>query len=278
MLPHVRHPSHSCFLPRVQERGRTLLAVLASLVFACVLRAADTYPPAPAHYFNDYATVTHADTVAQLDEKLKQFERDTSNQLVVAVFPKFPSQNDVAPYSTALFRAWNIGQAKNNNGVGLFVWVQDRKMFIATGTGLEGALPDATCSDIIENEIKPKFKTGDYDGGLTAGVNAIIAATKGEYKGSGKIHSDGGGGSTGGSVVFWFIVLVVVILIFNAISQSRRGYTSYGRYGRRSSWGPFIGGFGGGGGFGDGGGGFGGGGGFSGGGGSSSGGGAGGSW
>ena len=154
--------------------------------------AAEVIPPAPAHYFNDYAHVASASTASQLEQQLTQFERDTSNQVVVAIFPKMQSESDIADYAVRVGRAWGVGQKGNSkgNGVVLFVFVQDRKMFIATGYGLEGALPDITCRQIIDNEITPRFKQNDYDGGLTDGVNAIMAATKGEYKGTGNTDKE----------------------------------------------------------------------------------------
>jgi len=75
-----------------------------------------------------------------------------------------------------------VGQKHKDNGVVLFVFSQDRKMFIATGRGLEGALPDATCKTIITQEIVPRFKQGDFSGGIDAGVTALMAAAQGSTK------------------------------------------------------------------------------------------------
>lgn len=232
---------------------------------------AETLPPKPGNYFNDYAHVTKAATAQQLDGKLRQFERDSSNQIVVAIFPKMDTNSSIADYSQRIFESWKVGQTKLNNGAVLFVFVQDRKMRIHTGYGLEGALPDITCKQIIENEIQPRFKTGDFDGGLTAGVEAMIKATRGEYRGTGKIHSD----QEADWVPLVFLGIFLIVIVFRVVSAWRGGtvYSSRGR--GYSQWG---GGYWGGGGFGGGGGSGGGGGGFSGGGGSSGGGGASGSW
>ncbi|HZZ42051.1 MAG TPA: TPM domain-containing protein [Tepidisphaeraceae bacterium] len=245
--------------------------VLAFLLLTCVARGAEVIPPAPAQYFNDYANVTSPATAEQLNGKLKDFEAQTSNQIVAVIYPKMQSDSSVDDYCIRVFNKWKVGQKGKNNGAALFVFVNDRKMFIVTGYGLEGALPDATCKLIIENEIKPRFKAGDYSGGMKAGVEAMMAATKGEYKGTGRTV---GGGQDVNGVPYWlppvsFFVLILVIQMF------LRRHTSYGRSGRMGGW--YIGG----GGWGGGGGGWGGGGGgggFSGGGGSSGGGGAGGSW
>jgi len=234
----------------------------------------ETLPPKPENYFNDYAGVVLANKAHQIDETLRQYERDSSNQIVVAIFKKMDSSSSVDDYTQRVAQSWKVGQKDRNNGAVLFVFTDTHKIFIQVGYGLEAVLPDITCSHIIENEIKPRFKTGDFAGGITFGVDAMIKATRGEYKGTGKVHGDDDG-SFGAIVVVVIILLYVVICV---VSWLRRGttYTSNGR--RSSSWGG--GGFGMGGGS-SGGGGFGGGdsgGGFSGGGGSFGGGGAGGSW
>jgi uncharacterized protein len=178
------------------------------------------------------------------------------------------SDSSVEDYTVRVAQAWKVGQKGKDNGAALFVFIQDRKMFLQVGYGLEGALPDAVAKQIIENEIKPRFKNGDYDGGLSAGVAAILAATKGEYKGTGGTVADSRGQSRGsGSVLKTLVIGLFVLLIFASLFR------------RRSS--AFLGGWMlGSGGFSSGGGGGGdsGGGGFSGGGGSFGGGGAGGSW
>src|SRR2546421_372155 len=159
-------------------------------------------PPRPAHYFNDYAKVVSPGTAQELNKKLEDFERETSSQILVAIFPKMQSDSSIEDYAVRVAQSWEVGQKQKNNGAVLFVFIQDRKMFIQTGYGLEGALPDALCSQIIENEIKPQFKKGNYDAGLRAGVAAILSAAKGEYKGTGRTVADSGrqgGGRDGGS-------------------------------------------------------------------------------
>src|SRR5208283_4938957 len=109
-------------------------------------------------------------------------------------------------------QAWGVGQKGKDNGVVLFVFVQDHKMYIQVGYGLEGALPDALAKRIIDNEITPHFRNGDFDGGLRAGVTAILAATKGEYKGTGQTVADQSRSKqSGGSD--WVIGLVIAFII-----------------------------------------------------------------
>jgi len=246
------------------------------------LGANEVIPPAPAAYFNDYAGAVSAGTAMSLNATLESFERQTSEQIVVAVFPKMQSDSDVADYTVRVARAWQVGLKDKNNGAVLFVFVQDHKLFIQVGYGLEAVLPDALCKRIIDEQITPRFKAGDFDGGLTAGVQSILAATKGEYKGTGvtvadkrqKIYMNQGGEI----IPIIFFLIFAIFLVLSIVNSLKRGggmmYSGSGFSGVRS----YGGGFSGGGGFGGFSGGGGGGGGFSGGGGSFGGGGAGGSW
>jgi uncharacterized protein len=160
-------------------------AILAFLL--CVRAvAAEVIPPPPPQYFNDYARVVSAATATRLNQTLEDFERESSDQIVVAVFPKMQSDSSVEDYTLRVARAWKVGQKARNNGAVLFVFVQEHKMFLQVGYGLEGVLPDALCKRIIDERIAPRFKAGDFDGGLTAGVQAILSATKGEYRGTGR--------------------------------------------------------------------------------------------
>lgn len=164
----------------------------AILILVCGFRlfADEVLPPAPAAYFNDYAHVVSAGTAAQLNQTLENFERQSSDQILVAVFPKLQSDSSVEDYTVRVARSWQAGQKARNNGAVLFVFVQDHKMFLQVGYGLEGVLPDALCKRLIDEQIAPRFKAGDFDGGLTAGVQSVISAAKGEYKGTGLTVAD----------------------------------------------------------------------------------------
>ena len=267
-----------------------LLLALAAVAPAPAAGAAEVIPPSPSpHYIVDDAAVMSPAAVADIDGQLESFERDTSNQIVVAIYPKVQTDDDIAAYSVRVFQAWKIGQKGRDNGVLLLISIQDHRMTIQVGYGLEGALPDATAKTIIDQEIAPRFKAGDYDGGIRAGVAAMIAATKGEYKGNGRVDGQRGVNTDDVALIVFF-VLIFVLPLMSAMIRARRG-TVYASDGSSYWWRVFtmllrsgggiqIGGanigFGGGGGGGFGGGG--GGGGFSGGGGSSGGGGASGSW
>ena len=216
----------------MSKRSTWVLRWLWMAVFlasaASIAQAADVIPAAPTRYFNDYALQVSSGTADKLNRELEDFERQTSNQLVVVIFPKLQTDSDLADYCQRAYRAWGIGQKANSNGAVLFLFVQDHKSHIQTGKGLEGALPDATCEDILEDQVRPKLKAGDWDGGVTAGVNAMIAAAKGEYKGSGRTvydaeHPQGNntGTSTGGGLGIGAIIFLVIL--FFIISRFFRG-------------------------------------------------------
>ncbi len=250
------------------------LATALGLFWLVSAVAAEVMPAKPAKYFNDYAGVVSAGTAAQLNHQLEQFERDSYNQILVVVYPKMQTDSSIEDYTVRVANAWQVGQQDKRNGAVLFVFVQDHKMFLQVGYGLEGAIPDATSKDIVEDVIKPHFKANDFDGGLAAGVSAILAASKGEYHGTGRTANDRKPPGIGHFVFLIFLFFIVMLVL----SRSRNSGALYSNAG----WvlGNVIGSLGnrGGGGGWNGGGGGGGGGGFSSGGGSFGGGGAGGSW
>ena len=259
-------------------------AVLSALLVCALLlgggaagaAAEERLPPLPASYFNDYAGLVPPADAARLDAKLREFEKETSNQVVVAVFPELPSPA-LEDFTNRTAESWKAGRKELDNGVVFFVFVRDRKMRIETGYGLEGALPDAIASRILNERVVPRFRSGDWTGGIEAGIDGIIAATKGEYKAAPR--------KPGGVSPLAVLLVIVFLLLFlwlagqgsrlaqDGRTYDRRGWRRGGGVvipGNRSGWGSGGGSWGGGGGFGGGG--------FSGGGGSFGGGGASSSW
>lgn len=213
-----------------------------------------------------------------LSEKLNAYQDTTSTQIIIVTLP---SLNGVpaSDYAIELGRQWGVGQQGQDNGVVILASRDDRKIFIATGYGLEGAIPDVIASRIIQQIIVPNFRQGNFYNGFSGAVDALIDAARGEF--------DAIPRAEGPSLDPDTVLLLIFLAIFLFSVISRGGGKSGGkRYRRRSDfpvilWGPsFGGGRGGFGGGGFGGGGFGGGGfgGFGGGGGSFGGGGAGGGW
>ena len=226
--------------------------------------------PTP-HYIHDEAGWLSASNFKSLDARLQAFERESSSQLLVAIFPRIPERKDLLGFSQEVFEHWNPGQAGKDNGAILFIFAADRKLRIQTGYGMEGVLPDARCKQIIDDVITPYLKAGNRNEAVTKGIDAMISAAKGEYVGTGRTNLD----SKRKNPPFQLIIIVIAVL-WGLISMWRNKDTvitgdGYNDGGWGSSGGGWGGGFGSGGSFGGGGG-------FSGGGGSSGGGGASGGW
>jgi len=256
-------------IARRSGRSTQLIAIALLALLVQSVPAAEVIPPKPAAYFNDYAGVVSKEAAHRFNEQLAQFERETSDQVVVAVFQRMQSDSSIDDYTQRVAQSWGVGQKDKRNGAVLFVFVEDRKMFIQVGYGLEGALPDITAFDITEYHIKPHFRNGDYEGGLATGIDLICKAIRGEYKGSGKTVAEKRA-KAGAPNFLFFIIFVIVLIVISRVMRRLGGYGySSGRGG------PIFFPTGGGGGWSSGGGGSSG---FSGGGGSFGGGGAGSSW
>ena len=220
-----------------------IAALAAILVLGVVSRAAaaEVMPPKPAGYFNDNAGVVSKERALAFNETLAQFERDTSNQILVAVFRKMETDSDIADYTQRVAQSWGVGQAAQRNGAVLFVFVEDRKMFVQVGYGLEGVIPDITAFDITERHIKPRFRANDYEGGLATGIDLLMKAARGEYKGTGKTVAEKGKGDAaprpGCSVFLTIGFIMLLIFLSSRGSKRRRGYRYSGMGG------PFIGGW-----------------------------------
>jgi uncharacterized protein len=129
---------------------------------------------------NDTAGMLSIDTYQQLTKLLKDHEDSTSNQVVVLTVSSLEGES-IEAFSIRVVEAWKLGQKDRDNGVLLLVARDDRKVRIEVGRGLEGALPDITCGSIIRNVIIPRFKAGDFDGGVKEGTVAVLHAIAGEY-------------------------------------------------------------------------------------------------
>ncbi|MDD0822866.1 TPM domain-containing protein [Mannheimia sp. AT1] len=276
-----------CKISRFFDRLLLVILALFSLNVAAV-----TYPeaPNPFYYITDYTknTLTQQEW-RTLEDALIANRTKTSSQIIVVIVPSTESEA-VSTYAHTLFNKWGIGRTKNNenNGVLLLIAKNDRKLFIATGRGLEGVLPDAIAATIIRNEITPYFKQEQYAAGIARGLSAIMAAINGEYAPYASYGEQQEEFDDIDGLLFFLFAGVVIFLIFrprgNSTYISPESMDQLGRVLRESQRrnGGFNGGFGGG--FGRNSGGFGGG--FGGsrgsgdsfGGGSSGGGGAGGSW
>ena len=250
---------------------------IALLAFPLSLFAQD-FPARSNRLINDFTSTLSGSEVSTLEQKLVAYSQESSVQIAIVIIQSLDGY-EISDYAFQLGEKWGVGQSGSDNGALILVSMNDRKMWIATGYGLEATLTDAMCKRIIENEMKPRFRSNDYYGGLAAASEAMILATRGEYQGSGAEA-----GRESAPIGFIAVMILVFFLIWIVKALQVRRYAKVNHMGfwaawmllnassRRhsGSWSSFSGG---GGGFSGGGGGFGG---F--GGGSFGGGGAGGSW
>jgi uncharacterized protein len=254
-----------------RRRLGALAILLLTLIAAPVI--AETLPvPALTGRVVDQAGILNNSEEARLVAKLANLEAKSSTQLVVVTLSSLRG-SPIEDWGLALGRTWGIGQKGKDNGVLLIVAPNDRQVRIEVGYGLEGTLPDATADAIIRNVIVPRFKAADMAGGISNGVDAIIAT----LSGAGEEFTPSPLEAAGQMLSQWIPVLFIGLFVFLVIvGQLRRGFRgTSGRYyrNRGGGWlyvdnsdryfgrGSFGGGsFGGGGGFSGGGGSFGGGG------------------
>ncbi len=260
------------------------LSLLLVLLWAGFALAADPSFPNLTGRIVDNANLLDAAARSRIEQKLQAHEAKTSDQVVVATLPSLQGY-DIEDFGNRLFRHWQLGEKARNNGVLLLVAPNERKVRIEVGYGLEGALTDALSKVIITTAVAPKFKTGDFAGGIEGGVDAILSILAGdaeEWQRRATVRSDDSSIAEDVAVILvMFFIFIVVVSILRGLNQQGSGRKHRMRDGRwvtlpptSSGWGTGTGsGWSGGGGWGSGSGG-----GFSGGGGSSGGGGASGSW
>ncbi len=222
------------------------MSFLICLFFAAQSAFSLEVPERPKGRISDYTSLLTSDQIARLDDQLQSFENEATNQIAVAIFKSLEGES-LEDFSIRLAERWKIGTRKDN-GVILLIFLDDRKMRIEVGYGLEGTLTDATASSIIRNDIAPHFRQRDYYGGVEAGIQKIIEATKGEYKAepnTGKPE-----GIRFGNLLFFVLLFIILSFFLTPIWTGRRGNYTFGSGGWSSGGGGFSGG---GGGFGGGG-------------------------
>ncbi len=190
----------------------------------------------PPRLVNDYLDMLTPEQEEALEKKLVAYDDSTSNQFVIITIADI-GDYDIGDFATALGRKWGVGGKEFNNGL-ILVVLNDkergkRKVWIATGYGLEGAIPDITAKQIIENDIVPNFKAHDIYRGLDEGIDDLMKAAAGEYK-SPAGYSKRGKGKSGGNVLPAFIIFIIIMIIISRISRgggggmmSRRGYRKW---------------------------------------------------
>jgi uncharacterized protein len=250
---------------------RKTLYLFAFVLFFCFCPGLNTYSqdipdkPNPPHLVNDFAGILNAEEISMLESKLVTFNDSTSTQIAVVIVPSL-SGYDKSDYAQRLGEKWGIGKKGLNNGVLILVKPKtpdsNGEVFITTGYGLEGAIPDLTCSEIVNNEMLPAFRNSDYITGLNNAVDVIMRLASGEF--SAEQYGEGTGKNKGTEVPLGLIIFVIFIVILLTSGRSGRnnrrnistgglpfwmlmGMMGSGRNSHSGSWGGFSGGSGGGG-------------------------------
>ncbi|MGH2768602.1 MAG: TPM domain-containing protein, partial [Actinomycetota bacterium] len=175
----------------------------------------------------DLAGALPPGTEKSLNDRLGVFEEETSNQVVVWIDRRIPEGWDLEAFAAQAVEEWGIGQKSRDNGVLLLVFTEDRKARIEVGYGLEGTLPDALAHRIIAEAMIPRFREQDYSGGIEAGVEGILAATRGEFEGTGppgeRERDRGSERGPSGWGVLGLVLFFVFLTMLLSRSRGRRG-------------------------------------------------------
>lgn len=203
-------------------RNRWILSAVIALALSFPQSIfAYSSPGQPTGFVNDFANVIPDEEQAQMEQKLKTFSEEQTNEIAVVTIVSLEDET-IESYALQLFEEWGIGSEKFDNGVLLLIAPNDRKLRIEVGYGLEGALTDYESKSIIENDITPSFKEGDYVGGINKGIDGILAATTGEYEP--QAHSSSSKGPDMGTLVF--IVIMLTSLLDGIFAAIRRAAES----------------------------------------------------
>lgn len=178
-------------------------------LFTLGIQAQD-FPPAPnpPKLVNDFTNTLTTAEVAQLESKLVAYDDSTSTQIAI-VMMRSVGQYDISDYAFRLGQAWGIGGGSNDNGILILAAMDDRKVFIATGRGMEGAVPDALAKRIVENLILPNFRREAYYEGLNEATDMIFKLASGEYKAE-DIESKG---NSGGAILLLLLFIFIFVIL-----------------------------------------------------------------
>src|ERR1700709_1628920 len=195
---------------------RLAAALLAFLVVLTPAWAAPKFPALTGRVVDD-ANILSSETKSDLTQKLAALESKTSRQLVVVTIPSLDGY-EISDYGYQLGRAWGIGQNKLNNGILFIVAPTDHKTRIEVGYGLEPIITDAFSSVVIQTQVLPQFRKGDFNAGVEAGTAALIeqlsldpseAEKRAPAAAQQKPQDDSGGGGLAGFLVMLFIFIAI---------------------------------------------------------------------
>jgi uncharacterized protein len=198
---------------------RKILFLIAAFLFGLQVTSAQTsiFPDQPTSWVNDYAKLLSDDEVMALNSKFGYYEDSTSTQIFLVTLDEH-GDAPISLLSAEIGQKWGVGQKGKENGLVILIYPADHEIYISPGYGLEEFIPDAICVRIIENEIKPAFKNGQYYEGLDKGTTVIMNLLSGVFTGDQYKKGRQEGGAIGG--------IIFLIILFLIIFGSRKGGSS----------------------------------------------------
>ncbi len=164
-----------------KQRPAYWLTVLLMVLVPMYVAAQRSIPELWGLHVHDEAHILTQQTVDKLENQLVAYEDSTTNQIAILIIPSLEGEA-IEEYSIRVVEKWKLGDEKKDNGVLLLIAIDDHKMRIEVGEGLEGVLTDALSSRIIRNEMAPRFRQNQYDEGVLAAIAGITRAIGGEYQ------------------------------------------------------------------------------------------------
>ncbi len=210
---------------------KRLLLILTTFFSFCAASAQMekiiSTPPSPPKLVNDYTNTLTPQQKEALETKLDKYNDSTSNQIAVVIVESKDNYS-IEDAAIELGRKWGVGNKEFNNGVVILVAKKDRKVTIQAGYGLEGAISDLTAKSIIDNEVTPNFKAGNYYRGLDEATDNIIKAAEGRYKAPANYASKKKKGLSISTIIF---IIIILIVIFSGAGPGGGTYVSRGGFG-----------------------------------------------
>lgn len=189
--------------------------------------------PQPQRLVNDLASLLTAEQVNELESKLVDFSNKTSNQIVILTVNSLEGI-DKSQFAYSVGEQWGVGQSKFDNGVIILIKPklgnERGEAFIASGYGLEGALPDAICKRIVENEMIPSFRNNDYFGGVSRALAVIMPIAAGEFTSDEYAAKTGAGGF---APAIGIIIFIIIMVVLSALGKKGGGSNNIGGGGKR---------------------------------------------
>lgn len=209
---------------------KRLLLILATFISFCAAAQMEkiiSTPPNPPKLVNDYTNTLTPQQVEALNTKLYRYDDSTSNQVAVIIVESTDGYS-IEDAAIELGRKWGVGNKEFNNGIVILVAKGDRKVTIQAGYGLEGAISDLTAKSIVDNNLTPNFKAGNYYRGLDEATDNIIQAAEGRYKAPANYGSKKKKGVSVSTIVF---IIIILIVIFSGAGPGTGTYVSRGGFG-----------------------------------------------